>query len=434
MKQRALIAASTVSAVVLASVLSASIVMAQSDPRETLREARESREQAREEQAELARQIDVLEATDAELVAALGVLTEHVAAQELAIELARAGVADAKAAEAAVRQRIHEAQIEAEQIRAVATDRAVAAYVAPRDGTGNERDITLLARREALFRHVDLDGRDLVDQLRAVEDDLERLEIEAVEHRRAASEHQRELEAALIQLEADVAAQEAIRAELAELVEHLDAEIAAMAAAEREINSIIRDAQREIAREEALARAATSTTTTTTAAPTTTLPPSDDTDGTDDTATDPAASTTTTTTTVSGGDAPVSGLGFIWPTTGSVTSVFGTRIHPITGTERHHAGMDIGNNAGTSIWTAQSGTVIFSGRMSGYGETVIVQHNSRVVTLYAHMSARSVTKGTRIAQGQEVGKMGSTGFSTGDHLHFEVRVDGTAVDPRLHLP
>jgi len=96
--------------------------------------------------------------------------------------------------------------------------------------------------------------------------------------------------------------------------------------------------------------------------------------------------------------------------------------------------MDIGNNAGTSIWAAQSGTVIFSGRMSGFGETVIISHGPDVTTLYAHMSRRTATKGSTIGKGQEVGKMGSTGFSTGDHLHFEVRVNGNPVNPRAYLP
>ena len=285
--------------------------------------------------------------------------------------------------------------------------------------------------------------RDLLDQLHAVEQDLEQLFNEAAIHRNDAIAFQADMETALQQLEIDVIAQERIRAELAELIQHLDDEIAAMAAQEAELRSVIRDAQREIARQEALARAATSTTTTTTTtAPTTTAPTTTSPDGeapadttpTTEAPTDgeqPDAGTTTTT------EAPaqdLSNLGLIWPTTGSVTSGFGTRVHPITGTERHHAGIDIGNNAGTPIWTAQSGTVIFSGRMSGFGETVIVSHGPNVTTLYAHMSSRSVAKGSDIAQGQEVGRMGSTGFSTGDHLHFEVRVDGTAVNPRLYLP
>lgn len=424
----------TVLAVVAGVLFAAPVVMAQGDPRETLRDAREAREEARREQAELARQIDVLEATDAELVAALEVLAEQVAAQEREVELARIAVADATAAEAAVRARIETTGAEAARIRAMAEQRAIAAYVARRDDRGNERDITLLARRDALFRYVDLDGRDLVDQLRAVEDDLERLEAEAARHRLDAIGFQADLEAALAQLNADVEAQMRIRAELAELVAELDDELRAMAAAESEINAIIRDAQRQIAREEALARAATSTTTTTaptaTTAPTTTVAPGGGDLG-DDDATSPDSGTTTTTV------APpvdVGDLGLIWPTTGSITSAFGTRVHPITGTSRHHAGIDIGNGEGTPIWAARGGTVIFSGRMSGYGETVIVSHGSTVSTLYAHMSARSVAKGDAVSQGQEVGKMGSTGFSTGNHLHFEVRIDGTAIDPRLHLP
>lgn len=439
MKQRALI----VIGLVVGSLIGAPLVMAQDDPRETLREAREAREQNREDRTELARQIDVLEATDAELIDALDALNEEVEAQKRAIEIARSAVADAVAAEMAIQDRIQFTLAEAEKLRSMTQDRVIAAYVAPRTEGLDEDDLTRQARREALFRYVDLDGRELLDQLRAVEDDLERLYIEAGLQRDAAISAQADLETALQQLQDDVARQESIRAELAELVEHLDEEIAAMAAAEGEINAIIRDAQREIAREEALAWLATSstttTTTTTTTAPPVTQPSEDGGSGDDQTtttidATDPSATTTTASETGDGQGPGSDQVDLIWPTTGSVTSNYGIRKHPITGTERLHTGMDIGNNSGTSIWASDSGTVIFSGRMSGFGETVIISHGSDVTTLYAHMSSRTVTKGATIGKGQEVGKMGSTGFSTGDHLHFEVRINGNPVDPRAYLP
>jgi murein DD-endopeptidase MepM/ murein hydrolase activator NlpD len=434
------------------SLIGAPMVMAQDDPRETLREARESKEQARLERADLARQIDILVATDEELIAALEVLNEQVLAQQQEVEVARAGVADAIAAEVAVADQIKATIEQAERLRSMTADRVIAAYVAPRDETTDDQDdLTRLARRDALFRYVDLDGRDLLDQLREVEDDLELLYREATRQRQLAISLQADLETALQRLRDDVGAQEAIRSELADLVRHLDEEIAAMAAAEPEINAIIRDAQREIAREEALAWAATSTTTTTTTtiatttiAPSTSAPPPGDGDqgttdaadptGTTQPSTDPAATTTTSADDEPPADADLSNLGLIWPTTGSVTSNYGNRVHPITGTERLHTGLDIGNNQGTSIWAAQSGVVIFSGRMSGFGETVLVSHGPNVTTLYAHMSARSVTKGSNLSQGQEVGKMGSTGFSTGNHLHFEVRVNTNPLNPRTYLP
>ena len=263
-----------------------------------------------------------------------------------------------------------------------------------------------------------------------------------------AAEREVELQAALAVLEDDVAAQERLRAELADEIAALEQQFEDMARAEAELVAVIRDAQREIARQEALARAATSTTTTTTsttAPPTTAADPStDDGDTTDttmaddadagdgdgdDTDTDDGTDTGTTTTTEAQADVTPS---VIWPTTGAVTSGFGNRIHPITGGSRWHAGIDIGSRTGTAIWAAQSGTVIFSGWMSGYGETIMIDHGG-YVTLYAHQSERQIAKGASVNQGQQIGLVGSTGNSTGPHLHFEVRIDGNAVNPMNYL-
>lgn len=413
-------------AVVASAFIAAPLVTAQDDPGESLREAREAREQTREEQADLARELDVLEATQEELLVALVALNDQVQAEEQAIAVAEEAVAAARAGEVAITEEIAMASEEASKLRLITQDRAVAAYIAPRDDPGNEGDITLQARREALYRYVHLDGRDLLDQLRAVEDDLDVLQAEAETRRNLAIALQADLESALERLRSDVAAQKAIRAQLGATITELEAEIGAMAAAEVELSAIIRDALREIARDAALARAATSTTT---SPPTTTTTAK---------GSDPSA---TTTTTAKGSDSSATtttavdttDLALIWPTTGSVTSSFGTRVHPITGHSRDHTGLDIGNVADTSVWAAESGTVIYSGRLGGYGETVIVDHGSGVTTVYAHMSSRSVAKATSISQGAEVGKMGSTGYSTGPHLHFEIRLNNTAVNPQAYL-
>jgi murein DD-endopeptidase MepM/ murein hydrolase activator NlpD len=124
----------------------------------------------------------------------------------------------------------------------------------------------------------------------------------------------------------------------------------------------------------------------------------------------------------------------IWPTQGRLSSGFGYRRHPILGYSRLHAGLDIGNASGTSIWSAAGGTVIHAGWRGGYGNAVIVDHGSGIATLYAHMSQILVSVGTNVARGDPVGLMGSTGLSTGPHLHFEVRVGGNATDPLLYLP
>jgi murein DD-endopeptidase MepM/ murein hydrolase activator NlpD len=98
-----------------------------------------------------------------------------------------------------------------------------------------------------------------------------------------------------------------------------------------------------------------------------------------------------------------------------------------------HEGIDIGASSGTPIWAAAAGTVIWSGWRGGYGNCVVVDHGNGLATLYGHSSALLVPVGQRVSQGETIALVGSTGNSTGPHLHFEVRVNGSAVDPLLYL-
>lgn len=123
-----------------------------------------------------------------------------------------------------------------------------------------------------------------------------------------------------------------------------------------------------------------------------------------------------------------------WPlSTVRVTSEFGPRIHPIYGTERMHDGLDFGAAMGTSIFAASEGVVVAAGERGGYGNTVVIDHGGSLSTLYAHQSSMAVSVGDTVRRGQIIGYVGSTGFSTGPHLHFEVRVNGAPVDPMLYL-
>lgn len=133
----------------------------------------------------------------------------------------------------------------------------------------------------------------------------------------------------------------------------------------------------------------------------------------------------------SGGGAAVGNGNFIWPCPSCtyITSRFGLRIHPVTGDKRTHTGLDIGAGYGAAIVAADGGTVILADVNGGYGNCVMIDHGNGYVTLYGHMSSYAVSEGQSVSQGDTVGYVGSTGVSTGPHLHFEVRAGGERIDP-----
>lgn len=124
-----------------------------------------------------------------------------------------------------------------------------------------------------------------------------------------------------------------------------------------------------------------------------------------------------------------------WPTPGytRVSSEFGYRIHPILGYKKLHTGIDIAAPYGATVVAANSGKVIASYYNSSYGNMIIVDHGGGIATLYAHLSSRLVNVGTNVTRGQTIAKVGSTGMSTGPHLHFEVRLNGVYQNPRSYL-
>ena len=129
--------------------------------------------------------------------------------------------------------------------------------------------------------------------------------------------------------------------------------------------------------------------------------------------------------------------GFIKPIAGPITSPFGYRIHPIFKSRIFHSGIDIGGPNGGAIKASNDGRVIFAGWYGGYGQVVILDHGivrgQPITTLYAHMSSISVSKGQQVKRGQQVGREGSTGYSTGPHCHFEVRVNGQPRNPLNYI-
>lgn len=131
-----------------------------------------------------------------------------------------------------------------------------------------------------------------------------------------------------------------------------------------------------------------------------------------------------------GGEAIGTGS-FVWPVPGHnyVTSRFGLRVHPITGVQKSHTGIDISADTGTPIVAADSGKVTKAAVYGGYGNCVILDHGNGYVTLYGHLSRIAVSEGESVSQGQTIGSVGSTGLSTGPHCHFEVWSGGVRTDP-----
>ncbi|MFN3428474.1 MAG: peptidoglycan DD-metalloendopeptidase family protein [Candidatus Sericytochromatia bacterium] len=121
------------------------------------------------------------------------------------------------------------------------------------------------------------------------------------------------------------------------------------------------------------------------------------------------------------------------PVHGRFSSPYGMRKHPVTGQHKLHTGLDIAAATGTPVKVPRSGTVTFAGWSGGYGNYVVIDHGNGLQTAYAHLSAINVRKGQSVSAGSQLGKVGSTGMSTGPHLHFEVKRNGQFVDPKTVL-
>ena len=121
------------------------------------------------------------------------------------------------------------------------------------------------------------------------------------------------------------------------------------------------------------------------------------------------------------------------PLEGKITSPFGLRIHPISGQQRFHAGIDIAASTGTPIYSAFDGKVIYAGYDQWNGNYLKIQHENNIMTVYCHCEALNVKKGDTVSAGNMVATVGSTGSSTGPHLHFELRINNVSYDPQSAL-
>ncbi len=392
------------------------VVLALAQPAQaagSITDARRQRDAARQKQAQVAAQLDHLQASDAQLESAVGVLTGQVKAQEASAAAASQAVEAAMAAVAGAQARIAATEKRLAQLRVAVVGRAVSAYVRPQDQALTEviqaKDLGEASRRNVLLNQVNNSDRDIMDQLRSASEDLQD-QRNQLEKARLVAEERRRAEglrlAELVRVQQDH--QRLAGAMQARIAEY-SAEAQQVAQVEAGLSALITSQEQALAaqaaaRAQATARAQAG-------------------GGRAGVAVGPVRGAADP-----GSDGRVSGAGLIWPLRGPVTSPFGSRWG------RMHTGIDISGGTGTPIRAAKAGTVIFAGNMGGYGNCVVINHGGGFSTLYAHQSRLGTGNGASVAQGQVIGYVGSTGNSTGPHLHFETRVGGSPQNPMRYLP
>ncbi|KAA0235644.1 MAG: Murein hydrolase activator EnvC [Acidimicrobiales bacterium] len=376
-------------------------------------DARAEREEIRQQRAQLASELDPLLASDQELEATLSALNENVAEQEARVEDSRRAVEAAEEELASAEARIEELEAYVATLDQQAADLAVEAFISPTTDEVTEvfesSDLNEASRKQAFIDQLNSENLDVLEALRVAEEDLAIARADAEIAATEAEQLRQEEEERLAQLEAARAEQQRVEEALDVRISGLTAEIDALDAEEARVQQIIQAAEQDRAQAAAAAAAAEQ--------------PSGDSAGS-------SGSSGGSSGGGGGGGSvgPSNPGGFAWPASCTVTSGFGMRWG------RMHKGIDCSAPSGTPIYASKGGTVIFaSSDGSGYGTYVIVDHGGGYTTLYGHMSSLSVRSGQSVSQGTNLGGMGCTGSCTGPHVHFEVRVNGTAQDPMNYL-
>lgn len=366
---------------------------------DTIEQAKEQRELVRQEQLAAEAEIALLEAEDFEVVAALEAATNLVLLQEAKEQAAEQRL------EAALDQKI-EAQ---EDFLAIASeitvleDRAIAYAVESYIGLSDRRteawfeagDATVAAHKIALLDLVSSDTNDVLDQLKLIQQERSYLLTKAAAAQDEADAIRAELEEVRVKLESQKSKQAEIKAELDVRREFWDSMLTTAVQEQEDITNYIAAEEERIAREleEARRRAE-----------------------------------------LEARLGEITETGWVYPSAGALTSGYGMRMHPILGYARMHSGADFNCATGDAIRAATDGIVMLAEYYGGYGYAVIVQHANSTSTLYAHLSNIFVTGDEYVVAGEHVGACGTTGLSTGPHLHFEVRISGVPVDPVPYLP
>jgi murein DD-endopeptidase MepM/ murein hydrolase activator NlpD len=418
-----MLAALAVSTVAFAP-LTVGLASAQDDKVDDLRD---EREQKRRDAAAVAAELDALAAEDEDLAAAVAALDAHISLQETLISSAELSIADAERLAASARDEVDVLGSDMADLRERLQEVAVNAFVSPgldaleQLDSGNLLDAEI---KQSYVGEVLGDEFEIIDQLRvaqAASDD-------AVRRADAATA---EAEAERIVLDDRLDELDLARGEAQDLRDQVSVRVADWQAVGAEIEAAdaaivreIRELEAELARQaaEAARRLAEEEEARRLAEEQAAEDPEsvDDLDGAGPDVDNPP---------VDLGPFEVTNR----PVPGFISSSFGPRTHPIFGSVRNHYGLDFHGNTGEPISAAAAGTVLSAGWMNGYGNTVVLSHGDGFTTLYAHQNAIAVSAGESVDGGETVGFVGSTGWSTGPHLHWEIRINGVAVNPALYL-
>ena len=353
-------------------------------------EARTQREATRAQQAQVAAELDLLRADASTIRSALEGLDEAIGYQEAKVGAARDALAAADRSAAKAQADLEATAGRIDEVRARVTDAVLDAYTGGSGGQTQQflasADATEVSQRASLLNAVRGRYAEDLEELRSLKEQQRRFERSSRQAVAEASALTAELERATAELAARRATQAELAAALQARIGDVQAEANRLKAAEDELTAVINRHLAEVAA--AAGR--------------------------------PAATPVLSVSSASG---------FITPSDGPITSPFGYRIHPILGYARLHSGTDFGAAYGSPVRAAKAGEVIFAGWNGGYGNCVIIAHAGGLSTLYGHMSELAVREGVSVGQGETIGWVGSTGASTGPHLHFEVWVGGSPIDP-----
>ena len=379
-------------------LLPASALVAQDD-NEVIEEAKEQRELKRQEQLAAEAEIALLEAEDLEVVAALEAATSLVNLQEAKAQAAEQRLQAALDTKIQAQEDFLAIASQIEEIEQRALTYAVESYIGMSDRRTEAwfeaEDATIAAHKIALLDLISSNTNDILDQLKLIQEERSYLLTKAAVAQEEADAIREELEQVRLELDAQKAAREEIKEELDVRRAHWDSVLATAVEEQQEITDFIAAEEERIAREleEARRRAE-----------------------------------------LEARLGQITEAGWVLPSPGAITSWFGPRLHPILGYVRMHNGVDFNCWTGDPIRAATDGIVITAEYYGGYGYTIIIQHANSISTLYAHLSGFNSQVNDYVVAGEQIGVCGTTGLSTGPHLHFEVRQSGVPVNPVTYLP